>query len=224
MMPTENLKKIIKSKNSPALLHVDDVQGYMKIPLCPKSCGIDLMSVSAHKVHGPKGVGALYINKNVRINPYILGGGQENNMCSGTQGMPAIAGFAAAVENGGSVEKNLKYVIKLNLRLRERIKEIPGVHINSPENALPYIINISIDEIPSQVSVNFFSMNGVYISAGSACSKGHRSNVLQNMGLPPDRIDSAIRISLSNDTSIDEIDRCVDVIKIAVEKLRKHKG
>lgn len=145
-------------------------------------------------------------------------------MCSGTQGMPAIAGFAAAVENGGSVEKNLKYVIKLNLRLRERIKEIPGVHINSPENALPYIINISIDEIPSQVSVNFFSMNGVYISAGSACSKGHRSNVLQSMGLPPDRIDSAIRISLSNDTSIDEIDRCVDVIKIAVEKLRKHKG
>ena len=155
---------------------------------------------------------------------YILGGGQENNMCSGTQGMPAIAGFAAAVENGGSVEKNLKYVAKLNLRLRERIKEIPGVHINSPENALPYIINISIDEIPSQVSVNFFSMNGVYISAGSACSKGHRSNVLQSMGLPPDRIDSAIRISLSNDTSIDEIDRCADVIKIAVEKLRKHKG
>ena len=224
VMPAEKLKKIIKSKNSPALLHVDDVQGYMKIPLCPKSCGIDLMSVSAHKVHGPKGVGALYINKNVRINPYILGGGQENNMCSGTQGMPAIAGFAAAVENGGSVEKNLKYVIKLNLRLRERIKEIPGVHINSPENALPYIINISIDEIPSQVSVNFFSMNGVYISAGSACSKGHRSNVLQSMGLPPDRIDSAIRISLSNDTSIDEIDRCADVIKIAVEKLRKHKG
>ena len=224
VMPTENLKKIIKSKNSPALLHDDDVQGYMKIPLCPKSCGIDLMSVSAHKVHGPKGVGALYINKNVRINPYILGGGQENNMCSGTQGMPAIAGFAAAVENGGSVEKNLKYTSKLNLRLRERIKEIPGVHINSPENALPYIINISIDEIPSQVSVNFFSMHDVYISAGSACSKGHRSNVLQSMGLPPDRIDSAIRISLSNDTSIDEIDRCADVIKIAVEKLRKHKG
>lgn len=83
------------------------------------------MSVSAHKVHGPKGVGALYINKNVHINPYILGGGQENNMCSGTQGMPRIAGFAAAVENGGSVEKNLKYVIKLNLRLRERIKEVP---------------------------------------------------------------------------------------------------
>ena len=159
-----------------------------------------------------------------QYDPYILGGGQENNMCSGTQGMPAIAGFAAAVENCGSVEKNLKYTAKLNLRLRERIKEIPGVHINSPENALPYIINISIDEIPSQVSVNFFSMNGVYISAGSACSKGHRSNVLQSMGLPPDRIDSAIRISLSNDTSIDEIDRCADVIKIAVEKLRKHKG
>ena len=86
--------------------------------------------------------------------------------------MPAIAGFAAAVENGGSVEKNLKYTAELNLRLRERIKEIPGVHINSPENALPYIINISIDEIPSQVSVNFFSMNGVYISAGSACVQG----------------------------------------------------
>ena len=135
----------------------------------------------------------------------------------------ALCSAPITVENGGSVEKNLKYVTKLNLRLRERIKEIPGVHINSPENALPYIINISIDEIPSQVSVNFFSMNGVYISAGSACSKGHRSNVLQSMGLPPDRIDSAIRISLSNDTSIDEIDRCADVIKIAVEKLRKHK-
>ena len=221
ILPFDKIKKIISKKNSPALLHVDNVQGYLKIPVIPKNCGIDLLSVSAHKVHGPKGIGALYINKNVKIKPYVLGGGQENSMCSGTQGTPAIAGFAAAVEDFGSTADNLKKIENLNLRFKEQLKSIDGVFVNSPDDAIPYIINLSLTKIPSQVSVNYFSMNHVFISAGSACSKGHRSEVLSAMELPPERIDSALRISLSHNTTELEIDRCIEVIKASISELRK---
>lgn len=221
ILPFESIKKIIKQKGSPALLHVDNIQGYLKIPVTPKLTGIDLLSVSAHKIHGPKGAGALYINKNVKIKPYILGGGQESGICSGTQGLPAIAGFAAAVSDFGNSAENFKKVEALNLRFKKQIKNLDGVLLNSPENALPYIINISLEKIPSQVSVNYFSMNGVFLSAGSACSKGHRSEVLEAMELMPDRIDSALRISLSHNTTSEEIDRCVEIIKSAILQLRK---
>lgn len=221
VLPFGEIKKIIKQKKSPALLHVDNVQGYLKIPAVPKYNGIDLMSISAHKVHGIKGAGALYINKNVKISPFLFGGGQESGICPGTQGLPAIAGFSAAVEDFGSPDENFIKVQKLNLRFKELIKDLDGVILNSPDNAVPYIINISLEKIPSQVSVNYFSMNGVYVSAGSACSKGHRSNVLSSMELSPERIDSALRISLSHSTTEDEIDRCVEVIKSALLSLRK---
>lgn len=221
ILPFRDIKKIIKMKNSSALLHVDNIQGYLKLPFSPKAVGIDLMSISAHKVHGAKGVGALYISKGVKIQPHILGGGQENAICSGTQALPLIVGFSAAVTALGNTSENLEKVKKLNSRFIEQVKDIDGVIINSPQNALPYIINISLTGIPSQVSVNYFSMNSVYISAGSACSKGHRSNVLSAMGLSPARIDSALRISLSHDTTEDEIDRCVEVIKSALSSLRK---
>ena len=209
ILPFDKIKEIIRRKKAPALLHVDAVQGYLKLPIVPKRCGIDLLSVSAHKIHGPKGVGALYINKGVRIKPYVLGGGQEEGICSGTQGMPAIAGFAAAVGAFGSTQENLKKVTALRDELLTLVSEIPGVQIHSPADALPYIVNLSLAEIPSQVSVNFLSMHGVYVSAGSACSKGHRSPVLQAMALDPKQIDSAVRISLSHETTKEEINQIV---------------
>lgn len=221
ILPFDKIKNIIKMNNSPALLHVDAVQGYMKIKIKPRSMGIDLLSMSAHKIHGIKGIGALFADKSVRIKPYILGGGQENNMVSGTQGMPAIAAFSAAVEAFGDTAKRLAQVEKLRDYFIEKVQTIDGVSINSPNNALPYIVNISLEKIPSQVSVNFFSMNGVYISAGSACSKGHRSDVLTAMGLSSQRIDNAIRISFSYENTMEEIDYCIEVINKALLQLRK---
>lgn len=221
ILPVTRVKKIITKKKSPALLHVDAVQGYMKILLKPENCGIDLMSMSAHKIHALKGSGALYIAKGVRIKPYILGGGQENNMCSGTQAMPNIMAFAGAVEELGSIDTRLKKVTELNLYLKEQLKNIDGVQINSPEDAIPYIVNISLDSIPSQVSVNYFSSKGVYISAGSACSKGHRSDVLVSMGLSAQRIDNAIRISFSCFNTKEDVDVLVSTIKQALSELRK---
>lgn len=221
ILPFDRLKSVIRAKKAPALLHVDAVQGYLKLPVTPKKNGIDLLSMSAHKVHGLKGVGALYIGKGVHIKPYVLGGGQEEGICSGTQGMPAIAAFGAAVEDFGSMQENLEKISALNTRLQEKLFILDGVVRNSPENALPYILNISIEGIPSQVSVNALSMRGVYVSAGSACSKGHRSGVLTAMGLPSQRIDTAVRISLSHNTAIEEIDYCAAAVAEITRQLRK---
>ncbi len=221
VLPFDKIKRIIKRKKSSALLHVDCVQGYMKLPVKPERCGIDLMSMSAHKVHALKGSGALYIANGVRIKPYVLGGGQENNICSGTQAMPNIAAFAAAVGELADVDGRLKTVSELNAYFKNGLGKIDGVTLNSPENALPYIINISLRGIPSQVSVNYLSSKGVYVSAGSACSKGHRSDVLVSMGLPPERIDSAIRLSMSYKTTKEEIDYALSTIKSCLEELSK---
>lgn len=221
ILPFDRLKSVIRAKKSPALLHVDAVQGYLKLPIIPKKSGVDLLSMSAHKVHGLKGIGALYIGKGVHIKPYVLGGGQEEGICSGTQGMPAIAAFGAAVEDFGSTQENLERIRAINARLQEQLLAIPGVVRNSPENALPYILNVSIEGIPSQVSVNALSMRGVYVSAGSACSKGHRSGVLTAMGLPPQRIDTAVRLSLSHHTSQEEIDYCAAAVAEMTARLRK---
>jgi len=221
VLPYDKIKKIIARKNSPALLHIDAVQAYMKLDLKPEKIGADLMSISAHKVHGLKGAGALYIKKGVRILPHILGGGQENGIVSGTQAMPNIAAFAAAVEELGSVQKRLDYVTELNAYLRGKLDGIDFVKINSPENALPYILNISLVGIPSQVSVNCFSQNGICVSAGSACAKGHRSNTLTAMGLDNARIDSAVRVSFSFENTKEEIDFFAEKILSAGRELLK---
>ena len=212
LLPFERLKAVIKKNGSPALLHVDAVQAYMKTELMPEKCGIDLMSMSAHKVHALKGTGALYVAKGVRIKPYIVGGGQEEGLVSGTQGMPGIAAFAAAVEELENTEGRRDSLKKLNMYLREKIKEFDFVTVNSPDNAVDYIINISVKNIPSQVGVNYFSENGIYVSAGSACSKGHRSEVLTAMGLDTKRIDTALRISFSHENSLEEIDRFAECL------------
>jgi cysteine desulfurase len=171
------------------------------------------MSLSAHKIHALKGAGALFVANGVRIKPYILGGGQENGMFSGTQAMPNIAAFAEAVKELGSIEARYETVSNLNGYLISELEKLPFVKINSPENALPYIVNISVNGIPSQVSVNALSQKGVYLSAGSACSKGHRSDVLTAMGLQPWEIDSALRISLSFENTKDDIDYFINALK-----------
>lgn len=219
--PVELISKAVKRAGAPALIHVDAIQAFGKIPVKPSKLGIDLLTISGHKVHAPKGVGALYIRKGVTIKPYVLGGGQENNMFSGTEPLPAIAGFGAAAASMPDITSKLNEIQRLHDYAVNGLTAIPGVVINSPKNGLPYIINMSLKGIPSQVLINFLSERGIYVSAGSACKKGHRSEVLGIMGLAPALIDSAIRVSMSRYTTVQEIDMFIRAVRDASVSIRK---
>ena len=218
--PVEYIAPAVRRAGAPALIHVDAVQGFGKLPIRPERIGVHLMSMSAHKLHGPKGVGALYIRRGVHIKNLICGGGQENGMFSGTENVPGIAGFGAAVKALPDPKAQLAVMHTRRAFLLERLAALPQVQINSPENALPYIVNLSVQGIPSQVLINFLSSKGIFVSAGSACKKGRRSEVLTAMGLPPARIDSAIRVSMSRMTSEQELDAFAEAMGEAVRTVR----
>ena len=215
------IKGIIKDNKSKAYFHCDAVQAFGKIDLKPKKLGIDLMSMSAHKIHGIKGAGALYVSNSIRVLPSILGGGQENGLISGTEAMPAICAFGEAVNDIGNVSKNLTEVTKVRDYFVDKISTLPKVYVNSPKDALPYIINISVEGVPSQVMLNSLSSMGICVSAGSACAKGHRSDVLTAMGVSPKGIDSAIRISLSKNTTENEIDLLYNGLTETIKRVRR---
>ena len=215
------IKGIIKDNKSKAYFHCDAVQAFGKIILKPKKLGIDLMSMSAHKIHGIKGAGALYVNNSIRILPSIVGGGQESGLISGTEAMPAICAFAEAVNDIGSVEKNLAEATKVRDYFVNKISTLDKVYLNSPKDALPYIINISVEGVPSQVMLNSLSSMGICVSAGSACAKGHRSDVLTAMGVTAKGIDSAIRISLSKTTTENEMDLLYNGIVDTINRVRR---
>ena len=219
--PVQNIKTAVMRAGAPALIHVDAVQAFGKIHVKPSKIGADLISVSSHKIHGPKGAGALYIKKGVRIKPYVVGGGQENGVFSGTEAMPNIAGFGAAAAELGDIDASFEKVRGVRDRFIEKVTRIPGVYINSPSDSLPYIINMSVTGLPSQTVVNSLSERGIYISAGSACKRGHDSEVLKAIGLPSDRTHSAIRISMSRFTTDEEMNETVDAITAAVSRIRR---
>ena len=218
--PVELLQKAVKRAGAPALIHVDAIQAFGKMPVKPARLGVDLLTVSGHKIHGPKGVGALYVKKGVQLKPYVVGGGQENGLFSGTEPLPAIVGFGAAAAALPDPARSLERMQDLRRCAVEQLKTIPAVAINSPADGLPYIVNLSVTGIPSQVLINYLSERGIYVSAGSACKKGHRSEVLSVMGLPPARIDSAIRVSMSRYTTREELDVFVSQIKNAAREIR----
>ncbi len=219
--PINQIKTALRRVNSQALIHVDAVQGFGKIPLNPAKTGIDLMSVSSHKIHGPKGAGALYIRKGLKIHPYLVGGGQEKGMVSGTEPIPAIIGFGEAVKALPNVTAELAHIKDIRDYFVREVVKIGGVHINSPADALPYIINLSVPGVPSQTIVNSLSEQGIYVSAGSACKKGHRSEVLTAIGLDGKLIDSAIRISLSRYTTKQDMDFVVKAIDNIAKRIRR---
>ncbi|MDO4380467.1 MAG: cysteine desulfurase family protein [Clostridia bacterium] len=218
--PIEELSKIVKQKHSPALIHVDAVQAFGKIPLNVKKLGVDLMSVSAHKIHGVKGAGALFVKDGVHLAPHVFGGGQEKNVRPGTEPLPAIAAFYGAAEEV-NIKKSLPVVTALRDGFVTELSKIDGVVINSGENALPYIVNISIPGRPSEAVLNFLSSKRIFVSSGSACAKGHRSPTLTAAGLETELINSSLRISLSRFTTKEELDFCLEGIESAIKAIRK---
>ena len=221
ILPVNRIRTAVRRAGAPAVIHSDCVQALSKISVTPKTIDADIITVSGHKIHALKGVGGIYLKSKGIIKPYVLGGGQEQNLHSGTEATPAIMSFGAAAEEAMDINAHSEYVKALKNRLVNGIIDIPCVKINSPEDAIPYILNISILGLPSQPIVNFMSEKGISISAGSACKMGHRSPVLTAMGLSPERIDSAVRISLSRFNTEEEIDYLISAIKEASEKYGK---
>ncbi len=213
IMPVKSARDAIDKKNSPALLHCDCVQGFGKVDFTPASLGADLISVSGHKIHAPKGIGALYVKKGVKLNPQIHGGGQEKGLRSGTEAVELIGAFGEAVRELPSVKIAEEKIGKINAFLREEIGKIDNFFINSGENASPYILNISTEKIPSEVMIRFLEIKGIFVSGGSACSKGARSHVLLAQGIGPKRIDCAIRISMCFENTMEEAKLLVDALK-----------
>ena len=217
----EKIKQAVRRFNAPALIHCDAVQAFGKIPLKPSALGVDLMTVSSHKIHGPKGAGALYVRKGVKIAPHIFGGGQEQGRRPGTEPLPAIAGFAAAADALPDIRIQLEKTTQLRDYMLGRLSELNNIAVNSPEDALPYVTNISVLGIPSEVMLNYLSEMNIYVSGGSACSKGKRSRVLSAMNLEQERINSAIRISFSRYTTKAEIDYLIEGISSAQKSIMK---
>ena len=218
--PVEEISKIVKRKNAPALIHVDAVQAFGKIPLTPKKWGVDLMTVSSHKIHGPKGVGALFIQEGTKLSPVAAGGGQERDIRPGTEPMPAIAGFLGAVEEL-KIKESLLKLTELRDYLVSELAKRDFVTVNSPENALPYIVNLSLKGLRSETVLNFLSDMEIYVSSGSACSKGHKSPVLTAMGLDDALIDSSLRVSMSRFTTKQQLDYFLEGIDRANKIIRK---
>ncbi len=218
--PVDKIKNIIKRKNSPAVFHIDAVQAYGKMPLNVKKLGADLMSISSHKIHGPKGAGALFVKNGTKLTPNALGGGQEKDLRPGTEPMVAIAGFFGAIEEL-NVTKSLAEVTKLRDSFTKKLRAIDGVSINSSYDALPYIVNISLEGLRSETVLNLLSSMGIYISSGSACAKGHKSYVLTAMGLSDRQIDSSLRVSLSRFTTEEELDYFITGIEKAMNTIMK---
>ena len=200
-----------------ALFHTDAVQGFLKIPFQAKTLGADLISVSSHKIHGPKGVGALYISPKLKSFPaLILGGGQEGGYRSGTEATPAIFGFAAAAEAGRQTfRQDIQREAELLHSLCEKLSALPGVKLNGAHEA-PHILNVAIPGLPTQNSINFLQDRGICVSAGSACAKGHRSHVLSAMGINGETIDASFRISLSRDTTQEDVDLLARAVEEAL--------
>lgn len=220
IQPVKAARSAVKRAGAPALIHSDCVQAFGKLDISPDELGVDLLTVSSHKVHGPKGAGALYIRKGVRIVSPVYGGGQEGNIRSGTQPMPSIVGLGAAVNEFPNLEKLVYNTYRLRDYFLSKVSQINGIVINSSRESLPFIINLSVMGIPSEVMRNALSANEIYVSSGSACSKGHRSRVLTNMGLPNEVIDSALRISLSRFTTKEELDLLAYRIQEARNSIR----
>ena len=214
VMPIQQMAKVTHKLCPDAIFHTDAVQGFLKIPFSAKTLGADLITVSSHKIHGPKGAGALYISPRLRSFPaLLLGGGQESGYRSGTEGTPAILGFAAAAAIGAATfREDIQKEKALINSLVEKLSATEGIIINGAHDA-PHILSLSIPGVPTQNTINILQDHGICVSAGSACAKGHRSHTLTAMNLSPDVMDGSFRISLCRDNTQEELDILVAVLQ-----------
>jgi len=214
VMPIERMAKLTHRLCPDAIFHTDAVQGFLKIPFAAKQLGADLISVSSHKVHGPKGVGALYISPRLKSFPALLqGGGQEAGLRSGTEGTPAIFGFAAACAAALSTcREDIQREKALLDGFLQELSPVEGICVNGCHEA-PHILSLSIPGVPTQNTINILQDHGICVSAGSACAKGHRSHVLEAMHLPPEVMDGSFRISISRDTTREELETLLSVLR-----------
>jgi len=223
VQPIAEISKLVKEHSPYSLFHCDSVQAFGKTDIDVKKLGVDLLSASAHKIHGPKGIGFLYKKKAVTIAPFITGGGQEKGLRSGTEAVPLIAGFLGAVEQIGNISENYKNIQELNTYARKLFEKADFLKINSPENAFSYILNISVPHYRSETLLHFLEAKNIFVSSGSACSKGEQSYVLSALGLDKTRTDSALRLSFSKDSKKEEIDVLFEALTEAITKLRRSK-
>lgn len=214
------IARLAKAKNPKVRLHSDGVQAFGRLPLQPRRMGIDLLTASAHKIYGPKGVGLLYAAKGVRLSPLLYGPGQERGLRPGTQNLPGVCGFGLAAQLLWQYrQQNFDHFTKLSSFLREKAVQIPGVCINSPTDGAPYIMNLSIPRVRSEVMIHYLEEAGIYVSSGSACGKGKPSHVLTAMGLSPHRIDGALRVSFSVHSTTQEVEALCGRLAEGLERL-----
>ncbi len=218
--PISDIAEIIKRKNAPALFHCDAVQAFGKAPFKVAKLGVDLLSVSSHKIHGVKGVGALYIKKGTHIVPQTFGGKQEQKIRPGTENAPGIAAFGTAAAEL-DILKSGEHVLSLNRYLKERLSNIEGIVINSPENASPYILNFSTLRVRSETMLHFLANKNVFVSSGSACSKGGKSRVLSSLGLSDEILDTALRVSFSKHNTKEDCDALIEALIEGLENLAR---
>lgn len=218
VMPVGDIFAAVKAANPQTLCHTDAVQAFGKLPVRARALGADIISVSGHKVHAPKGVGALYVKKGVRLVPRQYGGEQEKRFRPGTENLPAIAAFGVACGEF-DIEGNRERVLRLNAYAREQLLQIDGVALNSPANALPYVLNFSAGRVRSETMLHFLEERDVFVSSGSACAKGKPSHVLSALGLSRDRADSALRVSFSKYNTAADIDALCEGIAAGLRVL-----
>jgi len=225
--PIEEIAKIIKAKNPNTIFHVDAIQAYGKLPIVPKNMGIDLLSTSGHKIHGPKGVGFLYINSKAKVQPLILGGGQQNGMRSGTDNVPGIAGLGVAAKMMyQNFDEKVEHLYQLKERMAEGLSKIDDVVINGMpvREGAPHILSVSFLGIRSEVLLHTLEDRNIYVSAGSACSSHKRkpSATLSAMGMSNAQIENTVRISFSEENTFEEVDYCLEVLNEVLPMLKRY--
>lgn len=227
VMPIEEIAKLVHEKSPKALYHVDAIQAFGKFRIYPKKLGIDLLSVSGHKIHGPKGVGFLYINEKAKVQPQILGGGQQGGMRSGTDNVPGIAGLGVAAKMiYTDFEEKTEHLYQLKERLAEGLGSLENVKLNGMElrEGAPQILSASFIGIRSEVLLHTLEEREIYVSAGSACSSHKKKAVgtLAAMGMPVEQKESTLRFSFSEENTFQQVDYCLEVLREVVPMLRRY--
>ncbi len=227
VQPIEQAGELIKRMNPSTLFHVDAVQGFGKCRIYPKRMHIDLLTVSAHKLHGPKGVGFLYINEKAKVRPIIFGGGQQKGMRSGTENVPGIAGMAKAIEEVFSeFDEKIEYLYKIKERFVKEVSALEGIRLNGPvgRDGAPHVVSVSIQGVRSEVMLHALEDKGIYVSAGSACSsnKPSVSATLKAIGVEKQYLDATLRFSFSLYTTETEIDYTVKCLSELLPALRRY--